>query len=129
MLIFSKALMFLWAETVATACYTQNRSLIHTRHCKTPYELVHDKKPGLTFFRVFGALCYSTNDSEDLGKLQPTADIRIFVSYAPSRKGLVSPTLAVSVPVISAGTPSSTTIDQDAPSPSHSPSSSTLQSP
>ncbi|GJW63671.1 integrase, catalytic region, zinc finger, CCHC-type containing protein [Tanacetum coccineum] len=50
MLIFSKALMFLWAEAVATACYTQNRSLIHTRHNKTPYELVHDKKPDLTFF-------------------------------------------------------------------------------
>ncbi|GJV46873.1 retrovirus-related pol polyprotein from transposon TNT 1-94 [Tanacetum coccineum] len=67
--------MFLWAEAVATACYTQNRSLIHTRHCKTPYELVHDKKPDLTFFRVFGALCYPTNDSEDLGKLQPTVNI------------------------------------------------------
>ncbi|GJV33834.1 retrovirus-related pol polyprotein from transposon TNT 1-94 [Tanacetum coccineum] len=66
MLIFSKAPMFLWAEAVATACYTQNRSLIHTRHDKTPYELVHDKKPDLTFFRVFGALCYPTNDSEDL---------------------------------------------------------------
>ncbi|GJR23543.1 retrovirus-related pol polyprotein from transposon TNT 1-94 [Tanacetum coccineum] len=50
MLIFSKAPMFLWAEAVATACYTQNRSLIHTRHNKTPYELVHDKKPDLTFF-------------------------------------------------------------------------------
>ncbi|GJZ40172.1 integrase, catalytic region, zinc finger, CCHC-type containing protein [Tanacetum coccineum] len=49
MLIFSKAPMFLWAEVVATACYTQNRSLIHTRHNKTPYELVHDKKPDLTF--------------------------------------------------------------------------------
>ncbi|GKB27872.1 retrovirus-related pol polyprotein from transposon TNT 1-94 [Tanacetum coccineum] len=41
----------------------------------------------------------------------------------------VSPAPAVSVLVSSAGTPSSTTIDQDAPSPSHSPSSSTLQSP
>ncbi|GJU71475.1 retrovirus-related pol polyprotein from transposon TNT 1-94 [Tanacetum coccineum] len=39
MMIFSKAPMFLWAEAVATACYTQNRSLIHTRHNKTPYEL------------------------------------------------------------------------------------------
>ncbi|GJT80655.1 retrovirus-related pol polyprotein from transposon TNT 1-94 [Tanacetum coccineum] len=36
---------------------------------------------------------------------------------------------AVPIPVNSAGTPSSTTIDQDAPSPSHSPSSSALQSP
>ncbi|GKD32736.1 integrase, catalytic region, zinc finger, CCHC-type containing protein [Tanacetum coccineum] len=58
MLIFSKAPMFLWAEAVATACYTQNRSLIHTRHNKTPYELVHNKKPDLKFLCVFGALCY-----------------------------------------------------------------------
>ncbi|GKD63811.1 retrovirus-related pol polyprotein from transposon TNT 1-94 [Tanacetum coccineum] len=87
MLIFSKALMFLWAEPVATACYTQNQSLIHTRHNKTPYELVHDKKPDLTFLRVFGALCYPTNDSKDLGKFQAKADIGIFVGYAPSRKG------------------------------------------
>ncbi|GJU10034.1 retrovirus-related pol polyprotein from transposon TNT 1-94 [Tanacetum coccineum] len=40
-----------------------------------------------------------------------------------------SPAPTVSLPVNSAGTPSSTTIDQDAPSPSHSPSSSALQSP
>nr|GEX69474.1 retrovirus-related Pol polyprotein from transposon TNT 1-94 [Tanacetum cinerariifolium] len=69
---------------VATACYIQNRSLIHTRHHKTPYELGHNKKPDLTFFRVFGALCYPTNDSEDLGKLQPTADIGLFVGPAPN---------------------------------------------
>ncbi|GKF83541.1 retrovirus-related pol polyprotein from transposon TNT 1-94, partial [Tanacetum coccineum] len=87
MLIFSKARMFLWAKVVATACYTRNRSLIHTRHNKTPYDLVHDKKPDLTFFRVFGALCYPTNDSENLGKFQAKVDIEIFVGYAPSRKG------------------------------------------
>nr|GEU75221.1 retrovirus-related Pol polyprotein from transposon TNT 1-94 [Tanacetum cinerariifolium] len=75
-------------EVVATACYIQNRSLIHTRHNKTPYELVHNKKPDLTFLRVFGALCYPTNDNEDLGKLQPTANIGIFIGYAPSRKDL-----------------------------------------
>nr|GEW18231.1 retrovirus-related Pol polyprotein from transposon TNT 1-94 [Tanacetum cinerariifolium] len=161
------------------------------------------------------ALCYLINDNEDLGKLQPTADIETFVSNAPSRKGYriynkrtrrimenihiqfdelsepmapmklstgptptfltlgqissglvpnpvpaspyvpptnkdleilfqpmfdeylepprvgrpVSPALAVLVLVNSAGTPSSTTIDQDAPSSSHSPSSSALQSP
>ncbi|GJT99515.1 retrovirus-related pol polyprotein from transposon TNT 1-94 [Tanacetum coccineum] len=48
---------------------------------------MHDKKPDLTFLRVFGALCYPTNDSEDLGKLQAKADIGIFDGYAPSRKG------------------------------------------
>ncbi|GKD96536.1 retrovirus-related pol polyprotein from transposon TNT 1-94, partial [Tanacetum coccineum] len=87
MLIFSKALMFLWAEVIATACFTQNISLIHTLHNKTPYELVHDKKLDLLFFFVFGALCYPTNDSEDLGKLKAKADIVFFVGYAPNKKG------------------------------------------
>ncbi|GKC02566.1 retrovirus-related pol polyprotein from transposon TNT 1-94 [Tanacetum coccineum] len=86
MLIFSKALLFLWAEAVATACYTKNRPLIRKRHNKTPYELLHDKKPDLTYFHVFGALCYPTIDSEDLGKLKPKADIGIFVGYAAVKK-------------------------------------------
>ncbi|GKC85806.1 retrovirus-related pol polyprotein from transposon TNT 1-94 [Tanacetum coccineum] len=74
-LIYEKAPLFLWAEEVATACYTQNRSIIRIRHDKTPYELLHDKLPDLSFFHVFGALCYPINDSENLGKLQPKADI------------------------------------------------------
>ncbi|GJV21214.1 integrase, catalytic region, zinc finger, CCHC-type containing protein [Tanacetum coccineum] len=80
------SLLFLWAEVVATACYTQNRSIIRLRHGKTPYELLHDKLPDLSFFHVFGALCYPTNDSENLGKLQPKADIGIFIGYAPTKK-------------------------------------------
>ncbi|GJY49530.1 retrovirus-related pol polyprotein from transposon TNT 1-94 [Tanacetum coccineum] len=68
MLIFSKFPLFLWAGAVATACYTQNRSLIHTRYTKTPYELLRDRKPELKYLHVFGALCYPTND---FGKLQP----------------------------------------------------------
>ncbi|GKA74808.1 putative ribonuclease H-like domain-containing protein [Tanacetum coccineum] len=83
---FLKALLFLWVEAVATACYTQNRSLIQKRHNKTPYELLHDKKPDLSYLDVFGALCYPTNDSEELGKLKPKADIGIFVGYAPAKK-------------------------------------------
>ncbi|GJU90085.1 retrotransposon protein, putative, unclassified [Tanacetum coccineum] len=86
MLIYAKAPLFLWAEAVATACYTQNRSIVYLRHGKTPYELLHDKPPDLSFFHVFGALCYPTNDSENLGKLQPKADIGIFIGYAPTKK-------------------------------------------
>ncbi|GJR25777.1 retrovirus-related pol polyprotein from transposon TNT 1-94 [Tanacetum coccineum] len=63
-----------------------NRSLIHTRHNKTPYELVHDKKPDLTFLRVFGALCYPTNDSEDLGKFQAQERLGFSLVYAPRRE-------------------------------------------
>ncbi|GJX70386.1 hypothetical protein Tco_0307557 [Tanacetum coccineum] len=43
-------------------------------------------KSYLSFFHVFGALYYSTNDSENLGKLQPKADIGIFIGYAPTKK-------------------------------------------
>ncbi|GJZ16214.1 retrovirus-related pol polyprotein from transposon TNT 1-94 [Tanacetum coccineum] len=86
MLICVKASLFLWTEAVATACYTQNRSIILLRHDKTPYELLHDKPPDLSFFHVFGALCYPTNDTENLGKLQPKADIGIFIGYAPTKK-------------------------------------------
>ncbi|GJS69093.1 integrase, catalytic region, zinc finger, CCHC-type containing protein [Tanacetum coccineum] len=32
------------------------------------------------------ALCYPTNDSENLGKLQAKADIGIFIRYAPKKK-------------------------------------------
>ncbi|GJZ29151.1 retrovirus-related pol polyprotein from transposon TNT 1-94 [Tanacetum coccineum] len=83
MLIFSKAPLYLWAEAVATAFYTQNQSLIRKRHNKTPYKLLHDRKPNLKYFYVFGALCYPTNDGEDLGNLQRNADIEIFVGYSP----------------------------------------------
>nr|GEZ22916.1 hypothetical protein [Tanacetum cinerariifolium] len=75
MLIYAKAPLFLWAEAVATVCYTQNRSIIHLYHGKTPYELLDEKLPDLSFFHVFGALCYPKSDSENLGKLQPKADI------------------------------------------------------
>ncbi|GJV53919.1 retrovirus-related pol polyprotein from transposon TNT 1-94 [Tanacetum coccineum] len=186
MLIYAKAPLFLWAEAVATACYTQNRSIIRLRHGKTPYELLHDKLPDLSFFYVFGALCYPMNDSENLVKLQPKADIGIFIGYEPTKKafqiynrhtrriietihvdfdeltvmasehsssgpalhemtpatissGLVPnpppstpvdhPTpeviapideVAAPEPVVSTGSPSSTIVDQDAPSPSNS---------
>nr|GEY56741.1 retrovirus-related Pol polyprotein from transposon TNT 1-94 [Tanacetum cinerariifolium] len=86
MLIYAQDPLFLWAEVVATACFTQNRSIIRLRHGKTTYELLHSKLPDLSFFHVFGALCYPTNDSENLGKLQPKADIGIFIGYATTKK-------------------------------------------
>nr|GEZ36913.1 hypothetical protein [Tanacetum cinerariifolium] len=86
MLIYAQALLFLWAEAVATACYTQNQSIVQLRHGKTPYELLLNKLPDLSFLYVFGTLCYLTNDSENLGKLQPKANIRIFIGYAPTKK-------------------------------------------
>ncbi|GJU61883.1 hypothetical protein Tco_1243718 [Tanacetum coccineum] len=100
-----------------------------------------------------------SNNSKDLGKLKAKADIGIFVGYAPNRKGyriynnrtqqiketihvqfdeltghmdpvhIIPPAPAVQVPVVLASTPFSKTINQDAPSTSHSSSSSEVQAP
>ncbi|GJS95678.1 retrovirus-related pol polyprotein from transposon TNT 1-94 [Tanacetum coccineum] len=83
---YEEASLFLWAEAIVTACYTQNRSLIIKRHNKTPYELIHDRKPDLSYLHLFGALCYPTNYGEDLSKLKPKDDIGIFVGYALVKK-------------------------------------------
>nr|GFB99203.1 retrovirus-related Pol polyprotein from transposon TNT 1-94 [Tanacetum cinerariifolium] len=69
MLIFSRASLFLWAEAIATAGFTQNRFIIHRRFNKTPHELINDRKPDISFLHVFGTLCYPKNDREDIGKL------------------------------------------------------------
>ncbi|GKD47059.1 putative ribonuclease H-like domain-containing protein, partial [Tanacetum coccineum] len=47
---------------------------------------MYNKPPDLSYLHVFGALCYPTNDNENLGKLQPKADIGIFIGYAPTKK-------------------------------------------
>ncbi|GJT71675.1 integrase, catalytic region, zinc finger, CCHC-type containing protein [Tanacetum coccineum] len=87
MLIFSKTLKFLWAEAIATACFTQNCSLVHIRYNKTPYELIKGRKPNVQYFHVFGFLCYPINDHDDLGKMKPKADIGIFIGYSESSRG------------------------------------------
>nr|GEU50612.1 retrovirus-related Pol polyprotein from transposon TNT 1-94 [Tanacetum cinerariifolium] len=69
MLIFSRAPLFLWTEAIATACFTQNCSIIHRRFNKTPYELINGRKLDISFLHVFGALCYPKNDHEDIRKL------------------------------------------------------------
>ncbi|GKE01559.1 retrovirus-related pol polyprotein from transposon TNT 1-94 [Tanacetum coccineum] len=157
MLIYAKAPLFLWEKAVATACYTQNSSVIRLCHGKTPYELLHDKLPYLSFFHVFGALCYLTNDSQNLGKLQPKADIDFDeltamafehsslgpalheMTHVTISSGLVPnpppstlvdhptpevitpiPEVVALEPAASTGSPSSLTVDQNAPSPSNS---------
>ncbi|GJT86777.1 retrovirus-related pol polyprotein from transposon TNT 1-94 [Tanacetum coccineum] len=142
MLIYAKVPLFLWAEAVATACYTQNHSIIRRRYGKTPYELLHDKLPDLSFFHAFGALCYPTNDSKNLGKLQPKADIDFDeLTVMASEHNSSGPTLHemnpatissellpnplpstpffAPEPAVSTGSPSSTTVDQDTPSPKY----------
>nr|GEV99929.1 retrovirus-related Pol polyprotein from transposon TNT 1-94 [Tanacetum cinerariifolium] len=82
MLTFVNLPLFLWAEAIATTCFTQNRSIIHKRFDKTPYELINKRKPNIKFFHVFGYKCYLLNDYDDVGKLKAKGDIRVFVGYS-----------------------------------------------
>nr|GEX96933.1 integrase, catalytic region, zinc finger, CCHC-type, peptidase aspartic, catalytic [Tanacetum cinerariifolium] len=82
MLIFSRAPLFLWAEAIATACFTQNRSIIHRCFYKTPYELINGTKLDISFLHVFEALCYPKNDREDIGKLGAKGVIGFFIGYS-----------------------------------------------
>nr|GEW53386.1 hypothetical protein [Tanacetum cinerariifolium] len=78
----SLAKFFDEVEAIATTCFTQNRSIIHKRFDKTPYELMNKRKPNIKFFRVFGCRCYLLNDYEDVGKLKAKGDIEVFVGYS-----------------------------------------------
>ncbi|GJR40870.1 retrovirus-related pol polyprotein from transposon TNT 1-94 [Tanacetum coccineum] len=77
----------LWAEAIATACFTQNISTIHTWYNKTPYEPIIGRKPNIQYFYVFISLCYPTNNCDDLGKMKLKADIGIFIGYSKSPRG------------------------------------------
>nr|GEZ77977.1 retrovirus-related Pol polyprotein from transposon TNT 1-94 [Tanacetum cinerariifolium] len=69
-------------SAIATACFTQNRSIIHRRFNKTPYELINGRKLDISFLHVSGALCYPKNDREDIGNLGAKGDIGFFIGYS-----------------------------------------------
>nr|GFB47659.1 integrase, catalytic region, zinc finger, CCHC-type, peptidase aspartic, catalytic [Tanacetum cinerariifolium] len=66
--------LFFWAEAIATACFTQNRSLVIPRHEKIPYHIINDRKPSVKFFHIFGSVCYIVKDGENLDKMKMASD-------------------------------------------------------
>nr|GEU49251.1 hypothetical protein [Tanacetum cinerariifolium] len=68
--------------------YYENVGISHeTSVVRTPRQNgVVERKPDLSYLHVFGALCYPTNDSKNLGKFQAKANIGIFIGYAPKKK-------------------------------------------
>nr|GFA04569.1 retrovirus-related Pol polyprotein from transposon TNT 1-94 [Tanacetum cinerariifolium] len=82
MLSTAKVPLFFWAEAIATACFTQNRSLVIPRHEKTPYHIINDRKSSVKFFHIFGFICYIVRDRENLDKMKEKGDECIFVGYS-----------------------------------------------
>nr|GFA58038.1 hypothetical protein [Tanacetum cinerariifolium] len=82
MLSAAKVPLFFWAEVIATACFTQNRSLVIPRHEKTPYHIINNRKPSVKFFYIFGSLCYIVRDGKNLDRMKEKGDECIFVGYS-----------------------------------------------
>nr|GFA18575.1 hypothetical protein [Tanacetum cinerariifolium] len=82
MLSPAKVPLFFWAKAIATACFTQNRSLVIPRHEKTPYHIINDRKPSVKFFHIFSSVCYIVRDGENLDKMKEKGDECIFVGYS-----------------------------------------------
>ena len=75
-----------WAEAVNTACYTQNRSILVKRHGKTAYEILKGRTPDVSYFHVFGCVCYILNQRDPRTKFEPKADEGIFLGYSNESK-------------------------------------------
>ncbi|GJV57308.1 putative zinc finger, CCHC-type containing protein [Tanacetum coccineum] len=87
MLSALKLPLFFWAEVIATACYTQNRSIIIPTHEKMAYHIINDRKPSIKHLHIFGCTCYLTRDGENLDKMKEKGDPCILVGYSTQSKG------------------------------------------
>nr|GEV68055.1 retrovirus-related Pol polyprotein from transposon TNT 1-94 [Tanacetum cinerariifolium] len=87
MLLALKLPLFFWAEAIATACYTQKRSIIIPTHEKIPYHIINDRKPSIKHLHIFGCICYLTRDDENLDKMKEIRDPCILVGYSTQSKG------------------------------------------
>ncbi|GKC13095.1 ribonuclease H-like domain-containing protein [Tanacetum coccineum] len=75
-----------WAEAVNTACYVLNRVLVTKPHNKTPYELIIDRPPSLSFMRPFGCPDTILNTLDPLGKFDGKAEEGFLVGYSVNSK-------------------------------------------
>ncbi|GJX49635.1 retrovirus-related pol polyprotein from transposon TNT 1-94 [Tanacetum coccineum] len=87
MLSAFKLSLFFWAEAIASACYTQNTSIIIPTHEKTTYHIINDRKPSIKHLHIFGCTCYLTRYGENLDKMKEKGDLCILVGYSTQPKG------------------------------------------
>ena len=53
---------------------------------KTPYELWKNKKPNISYFKVFGSKFSILNTKDNLGKCDAKSNVGIFLGYSSSSK-------------------------------------------
>nr|GEU52838.1 retrovirus-related Pol polyprotein from transposon TNT 1-94 [Tanacetum cinerariifolium] len=79
--------LFFWAEAIATACYTQNRSIIIRLMKKWHITSSMTGNLQSNTFTFFCCICYITRDGEKLDKMKEKGDLCILVGYSTQLKG------------------------------------------
>ena len=65
---------------------------------KTPYELWKNKKPNISYFKVFGSKCFILNTKDNLGEFDAKSNVGIFPGYSSSSKAYKKTMVVVVVP-------------------------------
>jgi hypothetical protein len=73
--------MHLWAEACNTAVYVQNHCPHRVLGMSTLEEAFTGKKPDVSHFKNFGSSVYVHVNKDARKKLEPTAEVGIFVGY------------------------------------------------
>src|SRR3954469_20620359 len=69
-----------WVDAIDTACHIINRVYLHKFFKKTAYELLTNKKPNVSYFKVFGAKCWIRNPHHN-SKFAPKAHEGFMLGY------------------------------------------------
>ena len=78
--------LYFWAKAVNTSCYISNRVFKRPILNKTSYELWNNRKPKISYLRVFGCKYFILNTKDNLGKFDSKADEGIFLGYSTYSK-------------------------------------------
>ena len=77
----------LWESTFQTACHVVNRLPPWPWTKSSPFELIYHRKPNVSYFCIFGSICYVHVLKHNRTKLVPKVKKCIFVGNDTHRKG------------------------------------------
>ena len=90
----SRALLFqaslpikFWGEAILAAAYLINRTPTALHKGRSPYEVLHGRKPDYDILRVFGSACYVHRAARNKDKFSERSRLCVFLGYPFGKKG------------------------------------------
>lgn len=78
-----------WSYAILHAVFLINRITTPILNNHSPFQLLYDKLPDISSFKVFGCLCYASSLQANRTKLHPRARKSIFLGYKSGYKGFI----------------------------------------